>query len=134
MEAHETLLGGAEREALEEAACKVKATSLLALLDVPRIAQTMAWFRARFEEPAGDASLRAAGPVGPDVDSRFDAAHETDEATLFPVSQLPWEDLAFPTTRIALESFLQDPGDEDGAGGTVYKVVTEMPPGLGGES
>jgi len=38
VEAHESLQEGAEREAFEEAMCKVKAQSLLCILDVPRIA------------------------------------------------------------------------------------------------
>ena len=127
VEAHESLMQGAEREALEEAECNVKATSLLALLDVPRISQTMAWFRAGFADATPAESLAVVGPVSQDQDHRFAAGHETQEAVLFPVQDLPWDTLAFPATRIALETYLHDPRPN---GSTLYQVVTEMPEGI----
>jgi len=66
----------------------------------------MSWFAATFEQPPCDQSFHATGPVSPEQDARFGAGHETDEAMLFPEDSIPWDELAFPVTRIALERFL----------------------------
>jgi len=86
MEVGETTLDGARREAWEEARADVELEGLLAVYNLQHIAQVQLLYRG---------TLRS-----PDVE----AADETQEVGLFAWDEIPWEDLAFPTVRWALEA------------------------------
>jgi len=46
--------------------------------------------------------------------SDFAAGHETLDAALFDVADIPWDDLAFATNRYALEKYVEDAGQDNG--------------------
>jgi ADP-ribose pyrophosphatase YjhB (NUDIX family) len=90
LENGETLEQGAARECLEEAMAEVRIGSLLALVNVTRAHQVHVFFRATLDEP-----VHAAGP-------------ESLETALVDPADIPWTDIAFPSTRFALERYLAD--------------------------
>lgn len=93
LEHGETIEEGAKREALEEACARIDIEGILAVYSVSRIGQVQIMFRAAFAEiddPAGPAF--AAGPESLDVG-------------LFAWESIPWEQIAFPTVRWALQSW-----------------------------
>lgn len=87
LELHEEAAEGARREAWEEARAKIEIDQLLAVYSIPRISQVQLIFRARLVAPEV-----AAGP-------------ETLELDLFSWSDIPWEEIAFPSVRWALGHF-----------------------------
>jgi ADP-ribose pyrophosphatase YjhB (NUDIX family) len=90
MENGETLRAGAARECQEEALAQVQIGALLALVDIPEAHQVHVFFRARL------------------TSSAFGAGLESLETKLVDHREIPWEELAFPSTRFALESYLKD--------------------------
>ena len=90
MENNETLEAGAARECHEEALAHVSIDSLLAVINIPEAHQVHIFFRARM------------------VDGSFGAGPESLESKLVSAAQIPWEEVAFPSTRYALEQFLED--------------------------
>ena len=90
MENGETLQQGAAREAWEEALVDVEIGSLLAIASVTRAHQVHVFFRAR---------LRSGS---------YGAGPESLEVELVDPSAIPWTEIAFPSTRFALERFLED--------------------------
>lgn len=95
LETGETLAEGAVRETWEEAGARIDLEGLFSVLDVVHANQVHVFFRARLR----------------DLD--LDPGVETLENRLFPVAELPWEDLAFRTVRRTLQAWV-----EDRAGGT----------------
>jgi ADP-ribose pyrophosphatase YjhB (NUDIX family) len=87
LELGESTAEGARREAWEEARARIDVQDLLALYDLPHISQVHVFFRAPLLDPAV-----AAGP-------------ESLEVRLFAWDEVPWDDLAFPTVRWALDHF-----------------------------
>ncbi|MGQ0836673.1 MAG: NUDIX hydrolase [Gammaproteobacteria bacterium] len=90
LENGETLQQGAARESLEEALADVEIGSLLAVVAVLHAHQVHVFFRAR---------LRSA-EVG--------AGPESLEVALVRPEELPWPEIAFPSTDFALRRFLED--------------------------
>ena len=90
LENGETLEHGAARECQEEALADVRIGSLLALVNITSAHQVHVFFRAELPEP-----LHAAGP-------------ESLETALVAPADIPWADIAFPSTRYALERYLED--------------------------
>lgn len=90
MENGETLEEGAARECHEEALARVQIGSLLALVNIPEAHQVHVFFRARL------------------TSSAFGAGEESLDAKLVTPEQIPWDDLAFPSTRYALQRYLAD--------------------------
>ncbi len=84
MELNESAMEGAAREAWEEARAKIAIDGLLAVYNIPRISQVQLIFRASL--------------VAPDVS----AGPESEEVALFRWDDVPWQDLAFPSVRWAL--------------------------------
>ena len=103
MENGESLEEGAARETHEEAVAQVRIGSLLALVSIPEAQQVHAFFRGMLLSPA-----HSAGP-------------ESLETALVQAQDIPWADIAFPSTRYALERFL-----EDRAAGQERHHVTRM--------
>ncbi|MCZ6721466.1 MAG: NUDIX hydrolase [Alphaproteobacteria bacterium] len=87
LELNETSLEGAAREALEEAKAEIEVEALLAVYNIPRIGQLQLIYRARLEN------------------ARIGPGPESLETRLFDWREIPWDELAFPSTRWALEHF-----------------------------
>jgi ADP-ribose pyrophosphatase YjhB (NUDIX family) len=85
MELGETAEAGARREAWEEARAQLKLTGLLAVYSLARIHQVQLIYRAVLTDP------------------QVEAGPESQAVALFHYSELPWDELAFPTVRWALE-------------------------------
>jgi ADP-ribose pyrophosphatase YjhB (NUDIX family) len=109
MELGETLEEGAAREAREEALAEITIEGVLGLFTISRLGQVQVIFRARFADPHA-APLFAAGP-------------ESQEVGLFHWAEIPWEEIAFPSVRWALDAWrrvgdtalgapAQNPGDD----------------------
>lgn len=92
LELGETLEEGAAREAMEEATARIAIDGILGVFSVARIGQVQVIFRGRFAGPAAPAF--AAGPESLDVG-------------LFAWHTIPWDDIAFPTVRWALDAWNQ---------------------------
>jgi ADP-ribose pyrophosphatase YjhB (NUDIX family) len=90
MENGETLQQGAARETWEEALAKVEIGSLLSIVHVLHAHQVHVFFRAILTEP------------------QFGAGPESLEATLVDPKDIPWADIAFPSTVYSLERYLED--------------------------
>ncbi len=94
MELGETVEEGAAREVREEAEAEITLEGLLAVYSIARIGQVQLIYRARFADPANPAF--AAGP-------------ESEEVGLFAWEDIPWDNLAFPTVRWALDAWRANP-------------------------
>ena len=92
MEARETTVEGARREAWEEAHARIEIDSLLGVYNIPRISQVQLIYRAHL--------------VAPDVE----AGEETTEVALFEWDAIPWDELAFPSVRWALRHYREVAG------------------------
>lgn len=90
LENDETTEEGAARETEEEACARVRIGSALAMVNVVHVRQVHLFYRARM------------------LDEAFAAGAESLEAKLLPPDQIPWEELAFPSIRFCLESWLRD--------------------------
>jgi len=87
MEMNESAAEGAAREAWEEAFARLEIETVLAVYSIPRISQVQVIFRARLTTPDV-----AAGP-------------ESAEVGLFRWNEIPWDEIAFPSVRWALNHF-----------------------------
>lgn len=88
MELGESLAVGAARETREEACAEVSITGLLAIVNVLSAGQVHVYYRAKLHEP------------------RFAAGEESLDVRLVAPDEIPWEQLAFTSNRIALEQHL----------------------------
>ncbi len=91
LELGETVDEGARREAEEEASARIALDGILAVFSISRIGQVQVIYRARFAEPLS-APLFAPGP-------------ESLEVGLFRWSEIPWDTIAFPSVRWALDAW-----------------------------
>ncbi len=89
MENGETMLAGALRETLEEAAAKVKDEALYRLFDIPHINQVYVFYRGNLDGDFG---------IGP----------ESLESKLFTEAEIPWSELAFPIVTDVLTEYFED--------------------------
>ncbi|HUI59341.1 MAG TPA: NUDIX hydrolase [Steroidobacteraceae bacterium] len=103
MENGETLQQAAARETYEEALARVDIGSLLSVVHVLHAHQVHVFFRARLREPA------------------FGAGPESLETMLVQPTQIPWADIAFPSTDFTLRRYL-----EDRAAGRDHHYFTEL--------
>jgi ADP-ribose pyrophosphatase YjhB (NUDIX family) len=106
MEMGETVEEGARREAWEEARARITLDGVLAVYSIARLGQVQVIFRARMAEPG------------------FEAGPESLEVRRFAWSEIPWDDLAFPSVRWALRAW------RDGAPGAVARNPAEDPRGM----
>lgn len=85
LEQSESLEQGALRETQEEAGVTdVSLTGLLAIYSLAHISQTQIFFHGKLNSP------------------QLDPGPESLEAKLFEINEIPWKDLAFPTTDWAI--------------------------------
>ncbi len=87
LETGETTEDGARREAEEEANARIEITALLAVYNIPRISQVQLMYLATLADPT------------------FSAGPESLEVGLFAWDEIPWNELAFPSVRWALEHY-----------------------------
>ena len=104
MENGETLEAGAAREAEEEAHIDVEIGSLLLVANVTHANQVHVFFRSRMRTP------------------HFATTPESLEVRLVDIKDIPWGDLAFPSTEAALRHYVADR-----AAGVERHHVAEMP-------
>jgi ADP-ribose pyrophosphatase YjhB (NUDIX family) len=90
MENGETLEAGAARESQEEALASVDIGSLLAVVNVVHAHQVHVFFRARLARPG------------------YGAGEESLAVDLVAPEDIPWAELAFPSTEFALRRYLDD--------------------------
>lgn len=109
LENGETLEAGAARESVEEALARVEIGSLLAVVNIPEACQVHVFFRARLATP------------------EFGAGEESLEAMLVEPAQIPWQDIAFPSTTYALRRYLAD--RETGHEGSHVTTLERRQPG-----
>lgn len=88
LELNETLEEGARREAAEEACAAIVPDGILAIFTLSRISQVQVIFRARF----------AAQPA-------FAAGPESEAVGLFAWSEIPRQEIAFPSVHWALDAW-----------------------------
>jgi ADP-ribose pyrophosphatase YjhB (NUDIX family) len=87
LELNESTQAGAMREAWEEAQARITIDGLLAVYDIPRISQVQIIYRAHLNAP------------------EFAAGAESLEVKLFTWDEIPWDELAFPSVRWALDHY-----------------------------
>ena len=85
MEVGETTAQGAAREVWEEALARVDIGELLGIYEIPHISHVNVIYHARMNGP------------------EFAPGEESQDARLFDYSEIPWDELAFPSVRWALE-------------------------------
>ena len=90
MENNETVQQAAARESKEEALAEVEIGSLLAVVHVLSAHQVHVFFRARLPVP------------------EYGAGIESLEAALIDPKDIPWSDIAFPSTDFTLKRYLED--------------------------
>jgi ADP-ribose pyrophosphatase YjhB (NUDIX family) len=90
MELGESTVEGALRETIEEAGARIEMQELFTLLNVVRVGQVHLFYRARL------------------LDTDFAPGPETIEAQLFGEDEVPWDEIAFRTTKRTLELFFAD--------------------------
>ena len=95
MELGETAEQAAMREAREEANAAIVIDRLLAVYTIPRIAQVQIMYLAHLK------------------DETFSPGPESLEVTLAGWNEIPWDDLAFPSVRWALEQYRSVEGIND---------------------
>ena len=83
----ETPEAGAAREAMEEACAHIAIDALLGVYSVARISQVQLIYRATLARPEIAAGI------------------ESLEVGLYRWDEIPWDEIAFPTVRWALEHF-----------------------------
>ena len=90
MELGETMAEGAIRETDEEAGARIELGAFFSAISIPRVGQVHFFHLARM------------------LDEHLQPGPETLEARLFHQSEIPWDELAFPTIRRTLEWFFSD--------------------------
>lgn len=90
LELGETSAEGAARETAEEAGAQIELGPLYTLLNVVKVGQIHLFYRARL------------------LSTVFDPGPESLEARLFAEHEIPWDDIAFRTTRETLRQYFDD--------------------------
>ncbi|MBI1244710.1 MAG: NUDIX domain-containing protein [Alphaproteobacteria bacterium] len=85
LELGESPEAGAARESLEEANARISIDALLGVYSVPRLSQVQLIYRAKL------------------VDGDFSPGPESQDVQLFAWDQIPWDEIAFPSVRWALD-------------------------------
>ena len=105
LEQWESLTEGTQREAREEAGAELKLGPLLAIYDLPHIAQVQMFYRADL------------------CNNDIAAGQESEEVQLFDSADIPWDTLAFPTVHKILHRYGETRDETCPA--PAYEVVRE---------
>lgn len=89
LEQWETLTEGTRREAWEEAGANLETGPMLAIYDLPHIAQVQVFYRASL------------------CNNDIAAGVESQEVRLFDWADIPWDELAFPTVHKILHCYAE---------------------------
>ncbi|MEO0473882.1 MAG: NUDIX hydrolase, partial [Bacteroidota bacterium] len=89
LENGETLEGGAIRETMEESGAEIDIIRLHCVYNIPRISQIYFFFLAKMKS------------------ERLNIGPETLEAQLFAPKEIPFADMAFPSSTFAIKQYLQ---------------------------
>ena len=87
LELNETTADGARREAWEEARAQIEIDGLIAVYSIPRLSQVQVIYRARFAAPG------------------IEPGPESLEVGMFAWHEIPWNEIAFPSVRWALDHY-----------------------------
>ena len=90
MELNETTLEGAARETVEEAGAQFEIQGLFSIVNVARVGQVHLFYLAEL------------------TSDQFDPGVETIKARLFLESEIPWNEIAFRTSKETLERYFAD--------------------------
>jgi ADP-ribose pyrophosphatase YjhB (NUDIX family) len=90
MENEETTGDAALRETFEEAGARVELHELFSLLNVPHVHQVHLFYRATL------------------LDLEYAPGTESLEVQLFSETEIPWDEIAFPTVAYTLKFFFED--------------------------
>lgn len=90
MENNETTTDAALRETLEEAGARIELHELFSLLNVPHVHQVHMFYRATL------------------LDLEYKAGVESLDVKLFSETEIPWDEMAFPTVAQTLKFFFAD--------------------------
>lgn len=90
MENGESTAEAAIRETQEEAGANIALHDLFSLVNVPHVDQVHLFYRATL------------------LDTNYEAGIESLEVSLFTESEIPWDEIAFPTVSYTLKAFFQD--------------------------
>lgn len=93
MENKETVEAGALRETLEESGAEVDIVRMHAIYNIPRISQVYIFFLAQMRS------------------SFLDPGEESLDARLFLPEEIPYKEMAFPSSTFAIKRYLQDVTD-----------------------
>jgi len=109
LELGESTVQGAVRETHEEAGALVQVIAPYAHFDIPHIGQAYLFYRARMLTP------------------EFAPGTESLDVKLVPLAEIPWESLAFPAVRVALELHGED--TRNGRYRMHHGIITREPEG-----
>lgn len=109
LELGESTVQGAVRETHEEAGALVQVIAPYAHFDIPHIGQAYLFYRARMLTP------------------EFAPGTESLDVKLVPLAEIPWESLAFPAVRVALELHGED--TRSGRYRMHHGIITREPEG-----
>jgi len=87
MENGETTSQAAQRETIEESGAHIKLHELFTLISVPHVDQVHLFYRATL------------------LDLNYKAGPESLEVKLFTESEVPWDEIAFPTISRTLKTY-----------------------------
>lgn len=90
MENGETVEEGAKREVLEEAEAEVEIIGVHSIYSIPRISQVYIHY------------------LGNLIDGKFGVGEESLESQLFTESEIPWIEMAFPSSTFTLRKYFED--------------------------
>ncbi len=85
LELNEGTEDGAKREAKEEAGAELKLNALLAVYNIQRLSQVQIIYRADL------------------INDKICPGAESESVTLFPITDIPWKNLAFPSVSWAIK-------------------------------
>ncbi|HYD80491.1 MAG TPA: NUDIX hydrolase [Paucimonas sp.] len=105
MENEETTTDAAVRETFEEAGARIELHELFSLLNVPHVHQVHLFYRATL------------------LDLEYAPGTESLEVQLFAESEIPWDEIAFPTVAYTLKFFFADL--KRGGEGECFKLHTK---------
>lgn len=90
LENQETTEQGAQRELFEETLAHVQNLKLFSVYSVPRINQVHIYYRAEL------------------VNDQWSLTTESTDIQLYAPSEIPWDQIAFPSTTFALKKYVED--------------------------